>query len=853
MHSGGAVMNYSLNNFPRLERLRKTMFEADRAVCVERARYYTEYYTEVLPEEEKEEGRRIPPVLRQARAFRHIMMNRSVKIFPEELIVGSTTSKLLGGLIFPEFLHLAVWPELNTISKRKDNPFIIEQREIDELNDVIFPRWIETNVLQRAKEIWEETEKSEVRSQKSEVKVNPFNILEKFSFYLLSKANGISHIAPDYSKGIKMGFESIMDEARGKAEKIHSGRGKSAENWDFYLAIKTIADGIIAFANRYSDEALRLSEKEKDRKRKSELIKIADICKKVPAKPAKTFHEALQSLWFIQIALHQENYDMGISFGRGDQYLYPYYKRDIEMGILKEKDALELLGCFWVKATDHVAFTPSTGSLFFGGTPSNQPMTIGGVDKNGKDATNELTYLMLEASAMLGVREPNLSARIHKDSPQEYLLKVAETIKESHGTPAVYNDDFIIPIVKNTVRNGDMPDEDARDYAVIGCVEANVQGKTFGMTGAALVNMVSALEMALNDGYYPRRMEQVGPHTGDPRKFKSMDELKEAFRIQIDFLIMNVVLGNNTLGKAHQELTPTPFLSSLIEGTMEKGMDVTMGSALYNSSGVTGMGLSDVADSLTAIQYLVFEGIDLPLYDSKRGGYKITIDEMLNAIEDDFKNNPVLHAAILNKVPKYGNNDPKADSNARFVSEIFCKSVSQYDNYRGGKYNPGFWTMTTHVGWGKLGGALPNGRRANQHYASGVTPGGGMDREGPTSSLLSAANLNNRDITNIYAFNQRFGVISNPPTPPFTKGGQGGLGDIKKLSQLIRAYFNEGGLQVQFTVADAAMLREAQKNPEKHRGLIVRISGYTAYFVDLNHDCQDEIIHRTEHRMNETK
>ena len=850
-------MKYSVKNFPRLERLRKTMLEADRAVCVERARYYTEYYAEVLPEEEKAEGRKIPPVLRQARAFRHIMMNRSIKIFPDELIVGSTTSKLLGGLIFPEFLHLAVWPELNTISKRKDNPFIIEQREIDELNDVIFPRWMETNVLQRAKEIWEETKdshQSSVISHQSN-EVDPFTILEKFSFYLLSKANGISHIAPDYSKGIEKGFESMMDEARGKAEKVHSGRGKSAENWDFYLAIKTIADGIVAFANRYSDEALRLSENEKDRKRKSELIKITEVCKRVPAKPARTFHEALQSLWFIQIALHQENYDMGISFGRGDQYLYPYYKRDIERGILKANDALELLGCFWIKSTDHVAFTPSTGSLFFGGTPSNQPMTIGGVDKEGKDATNELTYLMLEASAMLGVREPNLSARIHKDSPQEYLLKVAETIKESHGTPALYNDDYIIPIVKNTIRKGNMSDEDARDYAVIGCVEANVQGKTFGMTGAALVNMVSALEMALNDGYYPRRREQVGPHTGDPRKFKSMDELKESFRIQIDFLIMNVVKGNNTLGKAHQELTPTPFLSSLIEGTMEKGMDVTMGSALYNSSGVTGMGLSDVADSLTAIQCLVFEGM---------GGYKITMDEMLNAIEDDFKNNPVLHAAILNKVPKYGNNDPKADSNARFVSEVFCKSVSQYDNYRGGKYNPGFWTMTTHVGWGKLGGALPNGRKANQHYASGVTPGGGMDREGPTSSLLSAAYLNNSDITNIYAFNQRFGVISgngsNNLSPLVGEGRSlppkylsGGEGDIKKLSQLIRAYFNEGGLQVQFTVADAAILREAQKDPEKHRGLIVRISGYTAYFVDLNHDCQDEIIHRTEHRIDEQK
>ncbi|MBI5749599.1 MAG: hypothetical protein HZA00_10790 [Nitrospinae bacterium] len=858
-------MKYSIKDFPRLERLRKTMLEADRAVCVERARYYTEYYTEVLPEEEKAEGRNIPPVLRQARAFRHIMTNRSVKIFPDELIVGSTTSKLLGGLIFPEFLHLAVWPELNTISKRKDNPFIIEQREIDELNDVIFPRWMETNVLQRAKEIWEGTEKSEV-------KVNPFNILEKFSFYLLSKANGISHIAPHYAKGIEQGFGYIIDEAEKKRQEA---RGKR-ETEDFYLAIKTIADGIIAFANRYSDEALRLSEKEKESKRKFELIKIADICKRIPARPARTFHEALQSLWFIQIALHQENYDMGISFGRGDQYLYPYYKRDVEIGILKEKDALELLGCFWVKSTDHVAFTPSTGSLFFGGTPSNQPMTIGGVDKNGKDATNELTYLMLEASAMLGVREPNLSARIHRDSPQEYLLKVAEAIKESHGTPAVYNDDYIIPIVKNTIRpsksspqhpepvegwgegggEGVMPIEDARDYAVIGCVEANVHGKTFGMTGAALVNMVSALDLALNDGYYPRRMEQVGPHTGDPRKFKSMDELREAYRIQIEFLIMNVVNGNNTLGKAHQELTPTPFLSSLIDGAMEKGMDVTMGSAVYNSSGVTGMGLSDVADSLTAIQYLVFEGIDLPPYGSKGGNNKVTMEEMLSAVEDDFKNNPVLHAIIINKAPKYGNNNPKADANAKFVADVFCKAVSQYDNYRGGKYNPGFWTMTTHVGWGKLGGALPNGRKANQYYASGVTPAGGMDREGPTSSLLSAANLTTEDITNIYAFNQRFGVITgngsnNPSLPELVEGrGEGrGEGDIKKLSQLIRAYFNEGGLQVQFTVADAAMLRDAQKNPEKHRGLIVRISGYTAYFVDLNQDCQSEIIARTEHRI----
>lgn len=820
-------MGYSLKDFPRLEKLREAMLKADRSVCVERARYYTEYYADILPEEEKSEGRKIPPVLRQARAFRHIMKNRSVKIYPDEFIVGGTTSKLVGGLIFPEFLHLAVWPELNTISHREDNPFIIEQKEIDELNDVIFPRFMETNILQRAKEIWDET-------RDKPLDVDPFNILEKFSFFLLSKANGISHIAPDYPKGIKLGFEAIAKEA---FERVKQFR----ENGDFYEAIITVCEGIISFAKRHAEEARREAKREKDKGREEELIKIAEICERVPAKPAGNLHEALQSLWFIQIALHQENYDMGISFGRGDQYLYPYYKKDVKDGNLTEKKALELLGCFWIKATDHVAFTPSTGSLFFGGTPSNQPMTIGGVDRNGKDAVNELTYLMLEASAMLGVREPNLSARIHRDSPQEYLLKVAETIEKSHGTPAVYNDDYIIPIVKNNIRNGNMPDEDARDYAVIGCVEANVQGKTFGMTGAALVNMVSALELALNDGYYHGRMEQIGPHTGDARKFKNMEELKEAFRIQMEFLIKNVVWGNNTLGRAHQQLTPTPFLSSLIEGTMEKGMDVTMGSAVYNSSGVTGMGLSDVADSLTAIQCLIFDGVN---------GYKITMDEMLNAVKNDFKNNSILYATILNKIPKYGNNDHEADENAKFVADVFCKAVSQYDNYRGGKYNPGFWTMTTHVGWGKLGGALPNGRKANQHYASGVTPGGGMDREGPTSSLLSATYLNNKNITNIYAFNQKFGVISSQITSPLTGEGQGGGGNgAERLSHLIRGYFDSGGLQVQFTVADTAMLREAQKNPEKHRGLIVRISGYTAYFVDLNKDCQDEIIARTEHRI----
>ncbi|MEK6545704.1 MAG: pyruvate formate lyase family protein [Nitrospinota bacterium] len=424
-------MGYSLKDFPRLEKLREAMLKADRSVCVERARYYTEYYADILPEEEKSEGRKIPPVLRQARAFRHIMKNRSVKIYPDEFIVGGTTSKLVGGLIFPEFLHLAVWPELNTISHREDNPFIIEQKEIDELNDVIFPRFMETNILQRAKEIWDET-------RDKPLDVDPFNILEKFSFFLLSKANGISHIAPDYPKGIKLGFEAIAKEA---LERVKQFR----ENGDFYKAIITVCEGIISFAKRHAEEARREAKREKDKGREEELIKIAEICERVPAKPAGNLHEALQSLWFIQIALHQENYDMGISFGRGDQYLYPYYKKDVKDGNLTEKKALELLGCFWIKATDHVAFTPSTGSLFFGGTPSNQPMTIGGVDKSGKDATNELTYLMLEASAMLGVREPNLSARIHRDSPQEYLLKVAETIEKSHGTPAVYNDDYIIP------------------------------------------------------------------------------------------------------------------------------------------------------------------------------------------------------------------------------------------------------------------------------------------------------------------------------------------------------------------------------------------------------------------------
>jgi len=792
----------TLDSLPRLSRLYNKLLIAKKEVCVQRARFLTEYM----------KGQGVwfePAVIRRARAVAHILRKLDVNIYPDELIVGGITSKPVGAIIYPEFIGLLIWPELDMLREREVDSLQISDEEIQELDGEIFPFWQDKILADYADDFT--------------ALPTPLSLLEKFGFFLLTEAGGISHTAPDFEKILGVGVQRLIEEAKARIRDMDSSSAGDPEELrkrPFYQAVQVACEGVIEFAQRYRQEALRLAGLETDPARKSALMEIAEVCERVPAQPASSFREALQSLWFLEVALHQENYEQALCPGRLDQYLYPYYQRDLERGVLTEEEAIELLGCFFIKMSEFVPLFGESIAIFFSGFPTNPAISIGGMTQDGLDATNRLTYLILETRDLLKTREPNIHARVHKESPDEYLSMVCEVLKGGGGMPALVNDDVIIP----TLTGKGIKEEDARDYVVIGCVELSVPRKTFGSTDAALMSLPICLEMALNDGYSPVMLEEVGVKSGDPRQFRSMDDVLSAYRRQVAYLVEQMVIGLNALGIAHRELYPSPLLSATIEGCLKKGIDVTAGGAVYNFTGVQGVGMADVADSLAAIDQLVFRE------------KQTTMDELLQALEDDFEGHERLHQLILNRVPKYGNDEDLPDTYAREVAEIFCQEVARHRNPRGGVYLPGFLSMTNHQAFGKLVGALPSGRKAFETFANGISPSNGWDSKGPTAALKSAAKLDYLLATNGVAYNLKF-------NPGYLQGAEG----TANLSSLIRAYFALGGMHLQVNVVDRQTLLDAQKNPQKYPGLMVRVAGYSAYFADLTREVQDEIISRTEH------
>lgn len=792
----------TLDSFPRLSRLYAELLGATKEICIQRARHLTEYM----------KGSGIwfePPVVRRSRAVAHILRNLEVRIYPDELLVGSITSKRIGALIYPEFVGVLIWPELVKLGERAVDSLQISDEEIEELDQEIFPFWMDKVLAWHTQEYLSPPE--------------PLSLLFKGGFFVLTEAAGISHTAPDFEKLIAVGLEGIKEEAGKRIKELNvtpAGDPEQFRGRSFYRAVEIVCDGVIEFAGRYHAEALRLAEEETDPQRRSELLEIARICAVVPAKPATSFREALQSIWLMEVALHQENYEQALCLGRADQYLYPYYKRDLEKGLLTEDEAVELLGCLFVKMSEFVPLFAENLALLFSGFPANPSITFGGVTPEGADATNDLSYLLLETRELLQTRHPNLHARVHRGSPGEYLEKVCEVVKHGGGMPALVNDDVIIPaLMKKGIKQ-----EDARDYVIIGCVEISVPRKTFGSTDAALMSLPICLEMALSNGRSPVMREEIGPKTGDPRGFSSIDDVLNAFRQQVAYMVEQMIIGLNALGIAHRELYPSPLLSSLIEGCLERGQDVTGGGAVYNFTGVQGVGVADVADSLAAIDRLVFME------------QQTTMDELMKALEDNFEGHEQLLHLIRNRVPKYGNDDEHADMYARRVAELFCQEVGKHANPRDGVYLPGFLSMTNHKGFGKFVGALPSGRRALETLANGISPCDGWDKKGPTAYLKSVARVDYAQATNGVAVNLKF-------NPAYLRGATG----TRNLSSLIRTYFGLGGMHLQLNSVDRQTLLDAQEDPTKHPGLMVRVAGYSAYFADLTREVQDEIIARTEH------
>ncbi|MCP4262368.1 MAG: hypothetical protein GY774_33435 [Planctomycetes bacterium] len=834
----------------RVSHLRKIYFRAVPEMCIERPRLITRFALDNgLFNQER------ISILDKAKTYRYVLENRStivrhsraceentrkkkarekkLKTFELEnkhppLFAGSTTSKFRGVPLYPEFLALAFWPELGTISERARNPYGITKEEINELNYDIFPPWLDNNIMEltRKRMLRNNGQKHDVRGKKDPTDIK---LLKLLMFFLTSKPYTISHTIPDFSRAIGKGLREIINEANEKKNKTDEDDKK-----EFYAAVAEVLEGIITYSNRLADEAKRLAENESNSYLKKELLEMAEINRRVPEYPARTFREGLTTVWICWIAIHLENPNIGLSLGRLDQILYDLYRQDIDEKTISTEDAVELICCLWLKIGDHVPAIPDAAEKLFGGTGSNQAITIGGVDKEGKDAVNDLTYVILRATELMLLRDPNLNARYHLDvNSDEYIRRLCDANIETKATPALHNDKAVI----KALTSKEETIEQARDYGIVGCVEPCSNGRTYGHSASIVLNLTSVLELALFNGRHRHTgMDtKISEETGEAVNFKDFNEFKNAIARQVHWMAEKTTNLNNIFGKTHQEFHPTPILSALFEGPMEKGKDLIQGGATINSSGVTIIGLADVADSLSAIEKIVFEDKE------------ISFAELLKAMEKNFEGNGFekLQKRLMDpkRTPKYGNEAPAADANVAWLVDLLDKEFSKKQNYRGGNYCVGYWTMTTHAGYGRLTKALPSGRKAEENFTSGITPVSGVTPSLP-QALNSVANLSASSLSSGVALNLKF-------TPEDT--------DREKMLDnfvgYVKGYFDDnngqrnGGMEIQFNITKREDFEDAVKNPDKYPELLVRVSGYTAYFKDLNPFMQKEIIDRTEYQL----
>ncbi len=779
----------------RIETLRNNLLDSTTSLYLER----TQLYTESLKQTEGE-----PRIIRQAKALAHMLEGIPVRILPGELVVGVIADKIRGAIIYPEAHGARVIPELEEIKNRDKRSVVITDEDMKIVQDELESYW---------------ADKSTLAHGERNVPEKTMEVVYSGSVFLPTEAAGFGHLSINYPMLFSMGFNKFKAIAEERvleyAKKTDSDSTAKAQ---FYNAAAIVAEALIHFAKRYSEEAARMARDEEDSQRKEELEQIAEICQRVPRNPPTNFHEAIQFIRFTHLALTIEAYDgQAISMGRMDQYLQPFYEADLKSGILDRDRARELIELLWIKTNELVPVYDSFAGLYFDGLLTTQAATIGGINPEGVDSTNEMTYIILEATKNTGLPLPNVHIRLHKETPLKLMREVAATVASETNNIAMFNDDVI---VKSWERQG-IPIEEARNYATVGCVELAPFGTSFTSSDAALFNIAICLELALNNGETVLLGSKLGLETGDPLEFQSMDDVIEAFRKQLSYMVGLMAEASNHFETATIELMPSPLLSLCVEDCFEAGQDITTGSARYNFTGVQGVGMADVADSFTAMDQLVFRE------------NRLSMAELLEAIRDGFDDYEPTRQLLLNKAPKFGNDDKMADDYAELVARMYSEEVERHKNIRGGTFIAGMYSVIFHIPFGFFTGALPSGRLATTTLSNGTSPAIGASAKGLTAALSSVASVNHILYPNGVAYT--LGL-----DPSFVTGGEG----LESLVNVLRTYVKLGGMQIQFNMMDPETLRDAQKNPADYRNLIVRVAGYSAYFVDLSQEVQDEIIGR---------
>lgn len=827
---------------PRIQKLKDDLFaqmpqmEADRAVLL------TESYKQTEGE---------PVITRRAKAFAHILKHIPIVIRDNELIVGSNTVAPRSSQAFPEFSFEWVEAEFDTMATRDADPFFISEDTKARLHEA-FKYWKGKTTSELATSYMAPETLTAIEH----------NIFTPGNYFY----NGVGHVTVCYGKIMQVGYEGIIAEAQEALGELKVSDGDYAKRSHFLNAVILSCQAVIDYAHRYAELAMAQAEECVDQQRKLELVKIARNCMQVPAKPARNFYEACQSFWFIQQLLQLESSGHSISPGRFDQYMYPYFEKDLKEGRITRESAQELMDCIWIKLNDLNKARDAASAEGFAGYSLFQNLCAGGQDEEGRDVTNDLSFMCVEASMHVGLPQPSLSARVWNGTPHEFLIKCAELTRTGIGLPAYYNDEVIIP---SLVSRG-LTMADARDYNIIGCVEPQKSAKTEGWHDAAFYNMCRPLELVFSNGMDEGVM--VGIPTGDVTQMKTFEEFFDAYKKQSEYLIGLLVNADNAIDVAHAERCPLPFLSSMIEDCIGRGKSVQEGGAVYNFTGPQGFGIANMTDSLWAVKTLVYDEKKVTMAEYKRAlecnyGQGISADEAKNITagivqgliqkgetvteeqigavysmvaqqccspEEKARYEQLLQ--MIDEVPKYGNDIEEVDQFAREVAYTYSKPLETFKNPRGGIFQAGLYPVSANVPLGAQTGATPDGRLAHTPVADGVSPTSGKDTHGPTAACNSVSRLDHYIASNGTLFNQKF--------HPSALSGRRGLDNFVSL---IRAYFDQKGSHVQFNVVSRETLLDAQKHPENYKTLVVRVAGYSALFTSLSKSLQDDIIKRTQH------
>ena len=826
---------------PRIQKLVDALYEHMPVIESARAKLITESYKETEGE---------PIITRRAKAFAHILHNIPIIIRDNELIVGSSTIAPRGCQTFPEFSYEWLEAELDTVATRTADPFEIAEETKAELKE--------------ADKYWKGKTTSELATSymaPEAIKAIEHNIFTPGNYFY----NGVGHVTVKYWEVLEIGFEGIMEKAQKELDGCSVGDGNYARKSHFLEAVILSCKAVIDYADRYAKLAQEMAAQTSDPVRKQELFVIAENCSRVPAKGAQNFYEACQSFWFVQQLLQMESSGHSISPGRFDQYMYPYYKKDMEAGTITREFAQELMDCIWVKLNDLNKCRDAASAEGFAGYSLFQNLIAGGQNKEGEDVTNDLSVMCIQASMHVHLPAPSLSVRVWNGSPHEFLIKAAELTRTGIGLPAYYNDEVIIPALQNR----GLSLEDAREYNIIGCVEPQKAGKTEGWHDAAFFNMCRPLELVFSNGM--DKGEMVGIPTGDVTQMKNFDEFFDAYKKQMEYCISLLVNADNAIDVAHAERCPLPFLSCMIDDCLKEGKSVQEGGAVYNFTGPQGFGIANMADGLFAIRKLVYEDKKVSMKELKEAlawNYDKGLDAqsagdmtemIMKAMQKAGRNVDASTAEgllktfmgmkpgeqktqrfkeihdMIDEVPKFGNDIPEVDYFAREVAYTYSKPLQKYNNPRGGKFQAGLYPVSANVPLGGQTGATPDGRYAHTPVADGVSPSAGKDVKGPTAAATSVSRLDHFIVSNGTLFNQKF--------HPSALSGREGL---EKFVALIRGYFDQKGMHMQFNVVDRQTLLDAQEHPEKYKHLVVRVAGYSALFTTLSRSLQDDIIRRTE-------